>query len=105
MKQLINLDHLVINFINERYHQDSMDELEKLISKSRKGELFIQHHFKKYNGIMLIWAAIEVTSFGFPLLHQLQSNPHLLVQKTGREPTLCLFFVQAYSPRHRMLSR
>ena len=53
------------NFINEKYHQDSMEELEKLISKSRKGELFIQHHFKKYNGIIPIWAAIEVTSFGF----------------------------------------
>lgn len=36
-----------------------------MIQKSRKGELFIQHHFKKYDGIIPIWAAIEVTSFGF----------------------------------------
>ena len=53
------------NFINEKFHQESLDELEILIKKSRKGELFIQHHFKKYDGIIPIWAAIEVTSFGF----------------------------------------
>ena len=60
------------NFINEKYYQESIEELEKLISKSRKGELFIEHHFKKYNGIIPIWAVIEVTSFGF--LFQLYRN-------------------------------
>lgn len=53
------------NFINEKFHQDSLDEMETLISKSRKGELFIEHHFKKYGGQIPIWAVIEVTSFGF----------------------------------------
>ena len=53
------------NFINEKFHKDSMDELESLINKSRKGELFIQHHFKKYDGVIPIWAVIEVTSFGY----------------------------------------
>lgn len=53
------------NFINEKFHQESLEELNKLIQKSRKGELFIEHHFKKYDGELPIWAAIEVTSFGF----------------------------------------
>ena len=53
------------NFINEKFHQDSITELDSLIDKSRKGELFIEHHFKKYDGVIPIWAAIEVTSFGF----------------------------------------
>jgi abortive infection bacteriophage resistance protein len=53
------------NFFNEKYHQRSLDELEDLISKSRKGELFIQHHYKKYNGNIPIWVAMEITSFGF----------------------------------------
>lgn len=53
------------NFINEKFHQDSLVELNRLIDKSRKGELFIEHHFKKYDGKIPIWAAIEVTSFGF----------------------------------------
>lgn len=53
------------NFINEKFHQDSMGELNSLINKSRKGELFIQHHFKKYDGVIPIWAVIEVTSFGY----------------------------------------
>ncbi|MGQ4667818.1 Abi family protein (plasmid) [Metabacillus halosaccharovorans] len=53
------------NFINGKFHGESLDELETLISRSRKGELFIEHHFKKYNGNIPIWAAIEVTSFGY----------------------------------------
>ncbi|RHW36026.1 DNA-binding protein [Neobacillus notoginsengisoli] len=53
------------NFLNEKFHQDSLIELDSLISKSRKGELFVEHHFKKYDGVFPIWAAIEVTSFGF----------------------------------------
>lgn len=53
------------NFINEKFHKESLDELESLINKSRKGELFIQHHFKKYNGVIPIWAVIEITSFGY----------------------------------------
>lgn len=53
------------NFINEKYHRESLEELDKLIQKSRKGELFVEHHFKKYDGELPIWAAIEVTSFGF----------------------------------------
>lgn len=52
-------------FINETFHQVSLTELDSLIDKSRKGELFVEHHFKKYDGVFPIWAAIEVTSFGF----------------------------------------
>ena len=53
------------HFQNETYHKESIKELDLLIDKSRKGELFIKHHFKKYDGVFPIWAAIEVTSFGF----------------------------------------
>lgn len=53
------------NFLNEEYHQESLKELEVLIDKSRKGELFVEHHFRKYDGVFPIWAVIEVTSFGF----------------------------------------
>jgi abortive infection bacteriophage resistance protein len=53
------------NFINDKFHNDSLDELNSAIQKSRKGELFIEHHFKKYNGDIPVWAVIEVTSFGF----------------------------------------
>ncbi|MBU8908261.1 Abi family protein [Desertibacillus haloalkaliphilus] len=53
------------NFINEIYHRDFLEELERLIKRSRKGELFIEHHFKKYDGNIPIWAAVEVTPIGF----------------------------------------
>ncbi|WP_077210389.1 Abi family protein [Bacillus dakarensis] len=53
------------NFNSEKFHRESMEELDNLIKKSRKGELFIEHHFRKYEGIIPVWAAIEVTSFGF----------------------------------------
>ncbi len=38
------------NFINEKYHKESLDELNNLIKKSRKSELFIEHHYKNYDG-------------------------------------------------------
>lgn len=53
------------HFLNEAYHKISLIELDSQIDKSRKGELFVEHHFKKYDGVFPIWAAIEVTSFGF----------------------------------------
>jgi len=53
------------NFIKEKFHTKSLEELDVLLSKSRKGELFIQHHYKKYNGNIPIWVAVEITSFGF----------------------------------------
>jgi abortive infection bacteriophage resistance protein len=52
------------HFINEKFHQDFLNEMETLIKKSRKGELFIEHHFRNYEGNIPIWAVIEVTSFG-----------------------------------------
>lgn len=52
-------------FLHEEYHRKSLVELDSLIGKRRKGELFVEHHFKKYGGVFPIWAAIEVTSFGF----------------------------------------
>jgi len=53
------------NFNDEKFHTELMDELNKMIKKSYRSELFIQHHFKKYGGQIPIWAVIEVTSFGF----------------------------------------
>lgn len=53
------------NFLNEKFHQDSLDELDTFIKKSRKGELFIEHHYKKYDGNLPIWVAMEITSFGY----------------------------------------
>nr|WP_295975492.1 Abi family protein [uncultured Bacillus sp.] len=67
------------NFINEKFHQESMKELDSLINKSRKGELFIQHHFKKYDGVIPIWAVIEITSFGY--LSKLYRNLNADVKK------------------------
>ncbi|MCA1320352.1 Abi family protein [Bacillus tianshenii] len=52
------------NFNNEKFHKEFLEEMEKLIGKSRKGEIFIEHHFKNYEGNIPIWVAIEVTSFG-----------------------------------------
>jgi abortive infection bacteriophage resistance protein len=52
------------NFLNEEFHQDFLNEMEILIKKSRKGELFVEHHYKNYEGHFPIWVAIEVTSFG-----------------------------------------
>lgn len=53
------------HFLNETFHQSSLTELNSLVDKSRKGELFVEHHFKKYDGVFPIWAVIEVTSFGY----------------------------------------
>lgn len=39
--------------------------MNNLIKKSRKGELFIEHHYKNYDGNIPIWVAIEVIPFGF----------------------------------------
>lgn len=60
------------HFINEEYHQAFLDELETLIQKNRRNELFVKHHYKNYSGIFPIWVAIEVTSFG--MLSKLFSN-------------------------------
>nr|WP_281352589.1 Abi family protein [Cytobacillus depressus] len=72
------------HFINEQFHQDSLNEMETLIKKSRKGELFIEHHFKKYEGKIPIWAVIEVTSFGFisKLYRNLNENIKKHIAKT-----------------------
>ncbi|KEF39646.1 Abi-like protein [Schinkia azotoformans MEV2011] len=67
------------NFSVEEYHKESMEELDKLVQKSRKGELFIQHHFSKYGGQIPIWAVIEITSFGF--LSKLYKNLALALRK------------------------
>lgn len=53
------------NFINEKFYQDSLDELNSLTIKSWKVELFIEHHFRKYDDNLPIWVALEMTSFGF----------------------------------------
>ncbi|MFY3791684.1 Abi family protein [Ureibacillus sp. MALMAid1270] len=53
------------HFLDATFHQASLNELDLLIDKSRKSELFVKHHFEKYEGVFPIWAAIEVASFGF----------------------------------------
>jgi abortive infection bacteriophage resistance protein len=67
------------NFINEKYHKEFINELETLINRSRKGELFIEHHYKNYDGEIPIWAVIEVTSFG--LISKLYRNLNEEIKK------------------------
>ncbi|MDC3411860.1 Abi family protein [Aquibacillus sp. 3ASR75-11] len=52
------------NFLDETWHDEFLNELEKSFAIRRKGGLFIEHHYRKYAGKFPIWVAIEVTSFG-----------------------------------------
>ncbi|MBP1904218.1 abortive infection bacteriophage resistance protein [Paenibacillus turicensis] len=58
------------HFENENYHETFVTELNKEISRSQ--EIFIKHHFSKYEGNIPIWVAIEILSFG--TLSKLYSN-------------------------------
>lgn len=51
-------------------HDAFLAELEKEIKRSQ--EIFIKHHFEKYEGKIPVWVAIEVLSFG--ALSKLYSN-------------------------------
>lgn len=59
-------------FENEQYHKEFLGKLMKEIEAQKGKELFIKHHLDKYDGHFPIWAAIEVTSFGW--LSKLYSN-------------------------------
>jgi abortive infection bacteriophage resistance protein len=58
------------HFENEGYHLVFVNELEKEVRRSQ--EIFIKHHFDKYGGLIPVWVAIEVLSFG--ALSKLFSN-------------------------------
>lgn len=59
--------------LEEKYfekHDMFMSELEKEFKRSQ--EIFIKHHFEKYDGNIPVWVAVEVLSFG--ALSKLFSN-------------------------------
>jgi abortive infection bacteriophage resistance protein len=58
------------HFENENYHEAFLVELNKEVRRSQ--EIFIKHHFHKYEANIPIWVAIEVLSFG--TLSKLFSN-------------------------------
>lgn len=58
------------HFENENYHEAFLVELDKEVRRSQ--EIFIKHHFYKYEGNIPVWVAIEVLSFG--TLSKLFSN-------------------------------
>jgi abortive infection bacteriophage resistance protein len=58
------------HFENVGYHGTFLVELDKEVKRSQ--EIFIKHHFEKYSGIIPVWVAIEVLSFG--TLSKLFSN-------------------------------
>lgn len=51
-------------FINDKFHADFLNKLKDELRKGQTSELFIRHHFERYNGKFPIWVAIEVISFG-----------------------------------------
>lgn len=52
------------NFLDETRHAEFFTELNKAFAIRRTGELFIEHHYRKYSGKFPVWVAMEVTSFG-----------------------------------------
>lgn len=52
------------------HHESFLAELEKEIQRSL--EIFIKHHLEKYKGVIPVWVAIEILSFG--ALSKLFSN-------------------------------
>lgn len=58
------------NFENKEFHSSFVNELEKEVRRSQ--EIFIKHHFDKYGGLIPVWVAVEVLSFG--ALSKLFSN-------------------------------
>lgn len=66
-----SLGHLdSAHFEDEKYHEAFLLELDKEVRRSQ--EIFIKHHFDKYEGNIPVWVAIEVLSFG--TLSKLFSN-------------------------------
>lgn len=58
------------HFENVDYHSSFVAELVK--EAKRTQEIFIKHHFEKYNGHIPIWVVVEILSFG--TLSKLFSN-------------------------------
>lgn len=50
-------------FFNKNMHSSFIEELNKKINSAYKQELFIKHHFLKYNGEIPIWVLVEILSF------------------------------------------
>jgi abortive infection bacteriophage resistance protein len=59
-------------FLNKNMHSSFIEELNKKINSAYRQELFIKHHFLKYNGEIPIWVLVEILSFSF--LSKLFSN-------------------------------
>lgn len=51
-------------FEDTNYHNEFMNEFKEQINRNKDRELFIKHHFEKYNGNFPIWVAVELFSFG-----------------------------------------
>lgn len=66
------------NFKNEKYFELFLNKLEDE-KNNHKNKLFIKHHNDKYNGVLPIWVAVEIMSFGS--LSKLYSN--MLPQDTS----------------------
>ncbi len=60
----------VNNFISESIHTETVSQL--LMQINRSDEIFIKHHKEKYEGVLPVWVAIEVASFG--VLSRIYSN-------------------------------
>jgi abortive infection bacteriophage resistance protein len=56
---------------NKEYHKKFLEELERE-KRSNKRELFVEHHINNYNGVLPIWVATEIMTFG--MLSRLYSN-------------------------------
>lgn len=65
-------------FKKEKYFESFIKKLEDE-KNNHKNKLFIKHHNEKYNGILPIWVAVEIMSFG--TLSKLYSN--MLPQDTA----------------------
>lgn len=52
------------NFSDESHHASFLQELARVIDSSKRGEVFIDHYYKKYDGQFPIWLVMEIMSFG-----------------------------------------
>ncbi|WP_310551253.1 Abi family protein [Paenibacillus glufosinatiresistens] len=58
-----SLGHLeACHFKDEFFHSKFLEKLDK--EYRRSNEIFIKHHLCKYNGVIPVWVAVEVLSFG-----------------------------------------
>lgn len=77
---LIHNDPLILQdasiFKNKQLYWTHMATISTEISRSQ--EIFIKHNFDNYDGIIPVWAAIEVISFGTlsKIIKNLKTGPH-----------------------------